>query len=131
MVLAACSAEKLSLEELEPLPVNYREIVATHVRNSFIDPYSIRDASLTSPVPGELYVERVVGAYEKGWLVCLKANAKNRSGGYSGQMQTVMILRGGTVVNSLSGPNIQLVADRKCDKSLYQPYPDIEAKRSG
>jgi hypothetical protein len=73
-------------------PVNYRGIVAKLVRETFFDPYSIRDAEISEPV-----VVPSVGPV--AWKVCIRANAKNRMGAYTGRKNTGIIISDGNIVS--------------------------------
>lgn len=75
-----------------PAPVNYKAIVAAWARTSFVDPYSMRDVTITRPVE----VTAEPGMF--GWLVCLGANAKNRMGGYTGLKYHALLMRSESVV---------------------------------
>lgn len=49
IALSACSANQASqnLASSSPSPEDYRAKVAAYVRETFIDPYSIRDAAIS------------------------------------------------------------------------------------
>lgn len=61
-------------------PSNYRETVLDYVRNTFFDPYSIRDAELS-----ELLAFDAGWPHGQLWYACLRLNAKNRMGAYTGR----------------------------------------------
>lgn len=108
----------------EPAPANYREIIARHVRESFLDPYSIRDASIAPPKPGQLSRSDAI-AVEQGWIVCFKANAKNRVGGYTGLKTTAYLIRGGIVITSHSGDDHYEVRT-SCAGVAYESFREVE-----
>jgi hypothetical protein len=108
----------------EPAPANYREIIARHVRENFIDPYSIRDASIAPPKPGQLSRTDAI-AVEQGWIVCFKANAKNRVGGYTGLKTTAYLIRGGSVITSHSGDDHYEVRT-SCSGVAYESFREVE-----
>jgi hypothetical protein len=56
---------------------------------------------------------------QQGWLVCVRANAKNRMGGYAGQQSTAMLIYQGSVVDTDAGTDV-------CDTQDYGPFPEIE-----
>jgi hypothetical protein len=113
----------------EPLPANYRQIVAVHVRTTFLDPYSVRDASIAPPRAGSLSRPDIIWV-ERGWIVCLRANAKNRMGGYTGLTTSAMLVRAGAVVTSHSGEDHYEVRT-SCADARYEPFPEIEAGGQG
>lgn len=101
--------------EPAPSPEMIKQAVRAHVRSSFFDPYSVRDAQLSAATwQGALQL----GSGE-GWTVCLRANAKNRMGGYTGLRDTAMTIRGGKVVSSLDD------AQYFCRDATYSPFPDL------
>lgn len=97
------------------VPANYRVMVADEVRKTFFDPYSIRDASISAPIPGT----SMMGAMH---TVCVRANAKNRMGGYTGIRTTAVVIRSGAVTVS-----DQSVADIACASATYEPFPEIDS----
>src|SRR5690554_5255712 len=76
VTVAACAPD-LTTGSIGPQPADYREIVKAHVRATFFDPYSIRDAYISRPFPGGTVINSNMES-GMGWVVCLKANAKNR-----------------------------------------------------
>jgi hypothetical protein len=82
--------ELVSVPEAGPFPDNYRIIVATEMRSTLRDPYSVRDVAITRPFP--------VKARLRGWLVCASANAKNAFGAYTGQQLYAYLISRGYVL---------------------------------
>jgi hypothetical protein len=97
-----------------PLPTNYRQIVIENVKKTFIDPRSIRDAAISEPIPGNAIMGPVT-------TVCVRANAKNKMGAYTGVTTTAFIFRGG----QLSSTESQYTAGL-CAGAPYAPFPEIE-----
>ena len=112
----------------EPPPANYREIIAAHVRETFFDPYTVRDAAIAPPKTGQLSRTDAI-AIERGWIVCVKANARNRMGGYIGNRPTAYLIRGGKVVTSHTGIEHYEVRSN-CADAAYTPFHEIEEKRN-
>lgn len=85
-------------------------------RDYFIDPYSIRDSEISS----------VVRLNDQGLeAVCVKANAKNRLGGYTGRTATsVRLLKGRPVSTLENAPACAMPQMR------YQPFPELENLRN-
>jgi hypothetical protein len=98
----------------DPMPPNYREQVAAEVRKTFFDPYTVRDAQISAPIPGVSFL----GAMNS---VCVRANAKNRMGGYTGAKDTVFVFRGGVITTA-----DQQYAGMICSTAAYEPFPEIE-----
>lgn len=66
------------------------------------------------------------------WYVCMKANAKNRQGGYVGITADIYLFSGGRLVGTHTKPTgygfQNSTTDVLCANAVYQPFPDIEAK---
>lgn len=84
-----------------PAPKDTKSVVREHVRTTFNDPYSLRDTEI-----GEAEANQIAG----GWLVCFRANGKNRMGAYIGLTTIVFQIRNDKVVDSEQGDG----AERFC-----------------
>src|SRR5262249_55271923 len=82
-----------------PPPANYRAVAADHLRKSLFDPYSVRDAQIAAPKQAAGPSLNSDGFYTP-WVICVRANAKNRFGAYTGPQHTALAVKGGQVVNS-------------------------------
>ena len=87
-----------------PRPENYVAIVSEAVRQSYFDPYSLRDTMIGMPVVGSY-------AFQNGWVVCFQANGKNRMGAYTGIRRTGYVIRNGAVVAAGEGLHRCLESD--------------------
>lgn len=119
ILLAACVtdvSQPPSVAAQEPIPANYREAAREYLRSSLFDPYSVRDASVSEP---RRQASWVMGAPE-AWTVCVRMNAKNRAGGYTGIKETVLLYRGGRVAESTDGP-----APYYCGDARYEPFSEL------
>jgi len=76
--LSACAVGGTATTDVGPPPTNYREIVARAMRAEFFDPSSLQDVWIAEPYKARLF-------FTDGWMVCVRANGKNRMGGYTGQ----------------------------------------------
>jgi hypothetical protein len=108
----------------EPPPANYREIIAKYIRENFLDPYSVRDASIAPPKAGQLSRSDAI-AVERGWIVCFRANAKSRAGGYTGLKTTAFLVRGVGVVTSHTGDDHYEVRT-SCANAAYESFREVE-----
>lgn len=115
LALVGCQTAAEGQKPAQPLPANYRQLVADHVRKSFNDPYSIRDASISAPISGT----SMMGATQ---TVCVRANAKNRMGAYVGLKATAIVFRDGRITTASEEYGPMLCADAQ-----YVPFPEIEA----
>ena len=96
------------------LPPNYRALIRAAVRDKFFDPYSIRDAAISQPIQGAT----LVGSHQ---TICIRANAKNRLGGYTGRRSTAFVFRQGQLVGTDNR-----YAEGTCRDAQYAPFPEIE-----
>lgn len=77
-----------------PYPALYKGMLASWVRGTFLDPYSLRNVHVTKPV--EVKASRGTFA----WLVCLSANARNRYGAYTGQQAHAVLIRNSAIIDA-------------------------------
>lgn len=73
-------------------PTGYRVAVAADLRSTLKDPASVRGAFISQPFV------RQMGAGER-WVVCIRLNAKNGFGGYSGQADELAVFADGRLVS--------------------------------
>ena len=130
LALSACSTttDAPTSGDAGSPPTNYRDAVAANVRSTFFDPYSIRDASISQPLYASAVFDGQTPIPRHGWIVCLRANAKNKMGGYIGQEVTAMLFEGDTIVLSIGGPDFQGQVQEECTPAVYSPFPEIEQK---
>lgn len=113
-----------------PYPAEYRSIVRDYLRKTVFDPYTVRDAQISKPKQGALYVEGTLGLHEFGWLVCFRSNSKNRMGAYTGLSDMAVVIRDGRVLTSTSDPTHSNYPIKKdCDDERYEPFSAIEQAR--
>lgn len=103
-----------------PFPPAYRETARAYLRSTLFDPYSVRDAQIAAP---KLKGSFVLTDPSEGWTVCVRANAKNRMGAYTGLRETVLLFRGDKVASSTEGP-----APYYCGEAQYEPFPELEER---
>jgi len=92
-LLVGCQSIPTTEEKLGPYPDDYKNIVKNHIKSTFYDPYSLRDAELTPPVNARV-------GWDTGWAVCLRTNGKNRMGGYTGMQTSVILIRDYKVIST-------------------------------
>jgi len=99
-----------------PVTASEKAAIVSAARDHFIDPYSIRDAEISN----------VVRLNDQGLeAVCVKANARNRMGGYTGRSATSVRLLNGKPVNTLD--NAPACVNPKL---RYQRFPELESLKS-
>ena len=114
-----------------PFPTAYRKIVQEHIRTTFFDPYNIRDAQIAAPKisSGLVHIPNALGiggTMSNVWVVCFRANAKNRTGAFTGISHTAVFISNNRVVNTVSG-GVPDAGHFWCDGSAYEPFPDVAA----
>lgn len=103
-------------------PANYRQLAIDHVKKTFFDPYSIRDAEISAP---KLAAGPSLNSngFNTPWVVCIRANAKNRMGAYTGRKVTAIALSDSGVVNSWDEMQYSQTV---CGDVSYERFPEIE-----
>jgi len=110
---------------VQSAPANYRAQIIQYVKSNFKDPYSIRDASISS-APKQDYSPMPLpnGTWASGfWVVCFKANTKNSFGGYTGIRQYGAIFVDGEINSTISNPRFESF----CNGTPYEPFPELSA----
>jgi len=93
-------------------PERYRAEILAYQRSYLNDPTGVRSAAISQP---EL---RKIGNLER-YVVCVRFNAKQPSGGYSGVREHMAIF--------LAGKLDQMGATREeCKNAAYEPFPELE-----
>jgi hypothetical protein len=93
------------------VPPDYLQILIRNKSMLFKDPESVRDVAISYPKPNIW-----------GWGACLKANAKNTFGGYTGQnVYWVQLYRNGNPP-IIQSPTIY----DGCGSEMYEPFPELE-----
>jgi hypothetical protein len=111
VALSACMTSEEFLQTTRPPTKAQRAAIVEAARDVLLDPYSVRDAEISD-----------VGQLQDGrQFVCVKANAKNALGGYTGREALGVFLRGSQPVGSATTPVI-------CNHpSLrWQRFPELE-----
>ncbi len=116
LVLASCASPQQIKEVMatqRPPTAAEKAAIVQAAKDYLVDPYSVRDAEISN----------VVRLSDQGLeALCVKANAKNRMGGYVG--------RRATSVRMLHGKPIGTLDDAPaCDlpQLQYHPFPELEA----
>jgi hypothetical protein len=118
-VVASCNTTKptdsaTTTAQIGPAPVNFREQIISEAKSSYFDPYSIRSAERTDPIPTQ---HAMLGHF---WVVCIRSNAKNRMGGYVGLKTEAYGFRQSKVVEKSEQPEMY------CNGQSYVPFPELE-----
>jgi hypothetical protein len=81
LLLSACAIRETNLKAFDnqrPLTANERYALISKIKNTYFDPYSVRDAEVSEVAPTSADL-----------MACVKSNAKNRMGGYAGRRAEV------------------------------------------
>lgn len=98
------------------LPADYRQQILARAKAEFVDPYSVRDASIsTVPIASGTPLTGTTA------IICVRANAKNRMGAYTGLQPTSYIFQAGRLTMT-----DQQYAGLTCGSVAYEPFPELE-----
>ncbi|MFK4256443.1 hypothetical protein [Agrobacterium tumefaciens] len=115
MVLAGCvTQEQMNkvFASQRPITAGEKAAIVSAARDYFVDPYSVRDAEISD----------VVKLNDQGLeAVCVKANSKNRMGGYVGRTATSVRLLNGKPVDTLENAPSCVAPQMR-----YRPFPELE-----
>lgn len=105
-----------AINEATPASASVKAAIVKDARDYLVDPYSVRDAEIS-------YMQ--FNKHSRLHWLCVKANAKNRMGGYSGRQAVEVWIRKGQLAGNLpNGPACN-------NPSLkWQGFPELEALRS-
>lgn len=130
ILLTGCATTPTSIKTHGPYPENYKSILKNNILRSFIDPYTLRNVSISTPVQASR------GGWfnnePEGWLVCVEANGKNRMGGYTGIQVSAFIVNNGMIVGSgdsktTKGIKYQLDCDlMRLENKNFDAWPEME-----
>ena len=120
VALAACSSVEKDYSGPETqggasvniFPEKYRAEILAYQRSYLNDPTGVRSAAISQPAV------RKVGSVER-YVVCVRFNAKQPSGGYAGVREHMAIF--------LAGKLDQMGVTRElCKDAAYEPFPEME-----
>jgi len=123
-------------ERANVYPDNYKAELLGFLHTYINDPTQIRDAAIAEPVlrlvsgnpdRGNSPLDKVTRSFERSsgsqerYIVCLRFNAKDRDGRYTGLKQGMAVFTGGRFerfYEQRQGP---------CDQADYKPFPELGA----
>lgn len=122
LVLSGCVSTPQPTAETGPFPTRYREMAKEYLRRNLFDPYSVRDAEIAEPkIMTSFYLLDPAPA----WTICVRLNAKNRMGAYTGITEDTLLVRGDRVTisgNELTRPSPTLGI---CRDAKWAPFPEL------
>jgi hypothetical protein len=116
LALGACSSfipEKEKPVEENLYPKEYKAAILDRLRAQLPDPKGIHAAFLAEPV---LKPRDVAARY----IACIRFDAKDSRGRYQGNKEYAAFFYGGELTQIVDAPR------EVCDKSAYQPFPELE-----
>lgn len=124
MLLAGCVSNKsanYSKAILNSPPAGYKEHIVGNAKTYFLDPYSIKSASISQPTVQTIW-RGIFGGAVDGWLVCVEYNIKGNRGGYLGLSRDGYFYRDDGKLDIL--PNL-----RECHQPqlAFSPFPELES----
>ncbi len=122
LALAGCVSTPQPTAETGPLPARYREMARDYLRKTLFDPYSVRDAEIAEPeVKSSIYLIDPA----PGWTICVRYNARNRMGAYTGLKENALLVRGDRVTISLNELTTPAPTIGMCRAAKWAPFPEL------
>jgi hypothetical protein len=103
------------------MPDNYRQLVAADLHKTLKDPRSIQDAEISPPLKNS----------SEGTSVCVRLNAKNSYGGYTGIKSYTFFFRDKALSDYHLAGNIDGIGDTAevfCKGNQFGPFPEVMRK---
>ena len=119
LALSGCQTQaelQTAMVEAKPAPASVKSAIVSDARDYLVDPYSVRDAEISY-----MQFNKHSGLH---W-VCVKANAKNRMGGYTGRQAVEVWVRNGRLAGNL--PNSPACNNPSLK---WQAFPELEGLRN-
>jgi hypothetical protein len=98
-------------DDVGPYPTNWKSIVKSYIQNNYLDPRSVTHSEAAPPF------RKTTLFYDFGWMVCIRNNAKNQFGGYTGRRITELGIKRGRVVD------VDDKSDLFCRDAKFEPLP--------
>jgi hypothetical protein len=119
VVFSGCSAFEKSPDKQPPVevnlpPTNTRAGLLALLEKQLVDPVGVRDAYITEPKLQQI-------GTESRYVVCVRYNAKDGYGQYTGSLDFIAIYFAGKINQYIPAP-----ADQ-CRNAAYQRFPELEA----
>ena len=122
---SACAVREANLRMLDdqrPTTLSERTSILAHIKDNFLDPYSIRDAEISQAAPSMMLNG------EMTLNICVAANAMNRYGAYAGKQTTLYYL---TTSGRVLDTNKDAFAELFCASQRLRYEPFVEAEQLG
>lgn len=119
MALSGCQTQaelQAAMVEAKPAPASVKSAIVSDARDYLVDPYSVRDAEISY-----MQFNKHSGLH---WI-CVKANSKNRMGGYTGRQAVEVLVRNGQLAGNL--PNSPACSNPSLK---WQAFPELESLKN-
>jgi hypothetical protein len=119
LALVGCQSpaeQQAAISEAVPAPRAVKAAIVRDARDFLVDPYSIRDAEISY-----MQLNARSGLH---WL-CVKANARNRMGGYTGRQTIEVLVRSDQLAGNVPNSPACGRADLR-----WEAFPELEALRN-
>jgi hypothetical protein len=113
--IAACSGLREPPKAPDPnvAPANFKAKILTEMQARLSDPTEVRDTAVSEPTL------RQTGTVQR-YISCLRYNAKDESGKYSGITERAVYFYDGEITQVIEDSNKDL-----CRGVSYQPFPEM------
>ncbi len=123
LLVAGCTTDvgpseaelKAQWEAQNVVPQNYKQDLLAFLRTYLNDPSHVRDASVSPPF------RKAVGPGER-FIACVRYNARNSDGKYTGSKVGAAIYVSGKLDRFLDGPPTREL----CKDAVYAPFPELQ-----
>lgn len=126
LALAGCAATQQPIETSslrEPYPTEWRSKTAAYIKANWKDPQSIRDAEIAAPLM-EVIPPQMAGILPPRWVVCVRMNAKNSFGGYTGRRVHYVRMEKDQVAHAVATDHLMTT----CDAAKWEPFAEVNGK---
>ena len=114
-ILCGCMSVDQRFSTRLPVTAQMKQSILIRMKDELKDPYSVRDAEISDGIPG----------YNGAVMVCVRLNAKNSFGAYTGRRGYLFELKNERVTYSEEG-------HMYCSftQVSYGPFPEINALKA-
>ena len=117
VALGGCVSTQIERSAM-PVTSSVRATIVNHVRDTWKDPYSIRDAEISKAFEPQGY---------KGarYAVCIRANSKNSYGGYTGRQISCFLFEKGMLLERMGGLPVSMATEQENSLLGWQSFPEL------
>jgi hypothetical protein len=114
-----------------PKPTGYKEAIRVYAKTAFFDSYSLQDVAIAPPIPVSAIFDGITPIPCSGWMTCLRANGKNRFGGYTGLQLTGFLFVNGVITTAIGEEGAGQLSQvyHHCAAAVYEPFQITDGGR--